>query len=49
MLHTRESGFPLFCTEILEGWKVENVCLHYHVVLVRVALGLGFKRNKFAC
>ena len=42
-LHTRESGFPLFCTEILEGWKVENVCLHCHMILVRVALGLGLE------
>ena len=40
---TRVSGFPLFCTEILEGWKVENVCLHCHMILVRVALGLGLE------
>ena len=33
----------------LNFWRVGNICLHCHMVLVRVALGLGFKGNKFAC
>ena len=39
----------VFLCFALKFWRVGNVCLHCHMVLVRVALGLGFKGNKFAC
>ena len=39
----------VFLCFALKFWRVGNVCLHCHMILVRVALGLGFKGNKFAC
>ena len=39
----------VFLCFALKFWGVGNVCLHCHMILVRVALGLGFKGNKFAC
>ena len=39
----------VFLCFALKFWRFGNVCLHCHMILVRVTLGLGFKGNKFAC